>query len=310
MGNLPQIGIAFPDLIGDISPICEARWLAAEPEEEETASMRRTNRIFCALALLSVAGCATPPQDPAARAAFEEANDPLEPMNRQIFAANDKFDQLLLRPVGQAYRSAIPEGVRKMLRNLLNNLDEPVVIANNTLQGEFGRAGRSFVRLGFNSVFGIAGLFDICSEFGLKPEKGDFGQTLYAWGAPEGPYLILPIFGPSTPRDVTGLVADAYIDPFRRVVANPDPDGSFLRSPDTVRTAADGIDRRAGAIDELDEVRKNSLDYYAQLRSLWRQNRAKELRHGEPATDQASTTPDLYDDPATKTLSESVKPKS
>jgi phospholipid-binding lipoprotein MlaA len=260
---------------------------------------------YCRLALLAgvvaagLAGCATAPQDPAARAAFDEANDPLEPFNRGVFAVNRVIDRLLFKPAAEIYRTVLPEMVRDSVRNALNNLDEPVVFANNLLQGEFHRAAFTFDRFVFNSTVGIGGLRDFAGEHGMKRENGDFGQTLYVWGAPEGPYLVLPILGPSNPRDAAGMTMDSYLDPFRYILSRPDPDVLNLRNPNVVRSVVDGIDKRAGVIDELDAIEKTSLDFYAQIRSLSRQNRAKELNHGVAPPEGSTNAPaDLYEDPA------------
>jgi phospholipid-binding lipoprotein MlaA len=249
--------------------------------------------------LLCGGGCATPPEDPAARAAFEEANDPLEPLNRTTFAVNRVLDDAVFQPVARTYRTVLPQQVRDSVRNVLDNLDAPVVFVNNVLQGEFDRAGRTFARFAFNSTLGMAGLFDFAGTFGLKKESGDFGQTLFAWGVPEGPYLMLPIFGPSSPRDAIGMVTDSYIDPFRYYnLTNGDPTPSALEDPNLYRTVFDGIDKRAGALDEVDAIEKNAVDYYAELRSYYRQNRAKEVRHG--AAPPVSPAEDIYQDPGQK----------
>lgn len=242
--------------------------------------------------------CATPPEDPAARAAFEEANDPFEPMNRQIFEFNDVLDSILFKNLAKAYRAVLPEEVRESVRNALDNLGSPVVFLNDVMQGEFNRAGATFARFAFNSTFGIGGLFDFSAQFGLPKETADFGQTLYSWGIPDGPYLVLPIFGPSNPRDAVGMATDSYIDPFRYLLANRDPEASTLDDPNVIRAVADGIDKRAAALDDLDAIRKNAVDYYAEIRSYYRQNRAQELRHGAAAP--INPAEDMYQDPAKK----------
>src|SRR5215813_1192619 len=163
---------------------------------------------------LAISACATPPTDPAARADFDRTNDPLEPMNRKILDFNLFVDRILFKPVAQGYRWIVPEYGRNRLRNFLDNLNEPVIFINDTLQGEFSRANTTAGRFLFNSTFGIGGLWDRASEIGMEKQSGDFGQTLYAWGVPDGPYLVLPILGPSNPRDAVGLAVDSYLDPF------------------------------------------------------------------------------------------------
>ncbi|MGC2413743.1 MAG: VacJ family lipoprotein [Stellaceae bacterium] len=247
--------------------------------------------IRCAAALLLaalIAGCATPPSDPAERAVFEQNNDPLEPLNRQTLELNLFVDRILLKPVAQVYSAIIPEEGRDALTHALDNMKEPVVVINNVLQGELSRAGTSVGRFAVNSTIGIGGFFDVAGKWGLAKQTGDFGQTLFVWGLPEGPYLIAPILGPSNPRDLIGMGTDAYIDPFSYLATAKDLDEIQI-----TRFILDGVDRRARAIDILDDLQKNSLDFYAQLRSLSEQHRAAELRHGaapEPA-------PNFYQDP-------------
>jgi phospholipid-binding lipoprotein MlaA len=252
--------------------------------------------ILCVALAGVLCGCATRPADPAAQAAYDEANDPLEPMNRQVFRVNEAVDSALFKPAAETYRTVVPEIARTAVRNMLNNLGEPVIFANNLLQGEFRRAGVSFNRFLFNSTVGLAGMIDFAGDHGWARENGDFGQTLYSWGIDAGPYLMLPILGPSSPRDALGSAVDSYADPFRYILTNVDPDASTLESPNVARSTVDGVDKRAGTIDELDTVKKDAVDFYAELRSLYRQNRAQELRHGSPAP--AAPATDLYSDPA------------
>jgi phospholipid-binding lipoprotein MlaA len=222
-----------------------------------------------------LAGCATPPNDPAERAVFEQTNDPLEPLNRQTLELNLFFDRILLKPVAQVYSTVIPEEGRDALRRALDNMKEPVVVINNVLQGEIDRAGTSVGRFAVNTTIGVGGFLDVAAKWGLEKQSGDFGQTLFAWGFPEGPYLIAPLLGPSNPRDLIGMGTDAYIDPFSFLATAKD-----LDEIEITRFLLDGVDQRARNIDILDDLQKNSLDFYAQLRSLATQHRAAELRHG------------------------------
>jgi phospholipid-binding lipoprotein MlaA len=237
-------------------------------------------------ALLS--GCATPPGDPAERAVFEQNHDPLEPLNRQILDLNLFIDRILLKPATKVYIAVIPEEGRDAVKRALDNMKEPVVVINNVLQGEPERAGVSAGRFVVNTTVGLAGLLDVAAKMGLDKETGDFGQTLFVWGLPEGPYLIVPLLGPSSPRDLIGMGADAYMDPFSFLAT-----AKSLDQIQVARFVVDGIDQRARYMDVLDDLEKNSLDFYAQLRSLSQQKRAAELRHGtapEPAKD-------FYQDP-------------
>jgi phospholipid-binding lipoprotein MlaA len=234
-------------------------------------------KIIALAALLAAGGCATPPSEPAARAEFEQTNDPLEPLNREIFAFNQFLDRILIKPIAVTYQASVPDEGRTAIRNILSNLHEPIVFANNVLQGEFKRAGETAGRFAMNSTIGFAGLFDFATTNGLEKQIGDFGQTLYTWGAPEGPYLFLPIVGPSSPRDAIGYGVDSAADPY--LLGIP---GNTVETADYGRFAVNGVDQRAQNIQTLDELQRSSIDFYAQLRSLYRQHRAAELRHGEP----------------------------
>jgi len=241
--------------------------------------------------LILTAGCATPPSDPAARAEFEATNDPLEPMNRQIFDFNQFLDRILLKPVAQGYRAVVPEIGRNAIRHFLDNLGEPVVLANDLLQGDLTRANLTAGRFLMNSTFGAAGLADLATDAGAAPQSGDFGQTLYTWGFEDGPYLVLPVFGPSDVRDAIGLGVDDEMDPFGWL--------AFVHGYSGItygRWALWGIDERSRLIDTLDELQRTSVDFYAQMRSLWRQHRASVLRKGAPGPMPGLDT--LYRDPA------------
>ncbi len=235
-----------------------------------------------------LAGCATPPADPAERAEFEQNHDPLEPLNRQILDLNLLLDRILLKPVTKVYIAVVPEEGRDAMKRVLDNMKEPVVFINNVLQGEPKSAAIAVGRFAVNSTIGLAGLIDVAATGGLAKQTGDFGQTLFVWGLPEGPYLVVPILGPSNPRDLVGMGVDAYIDPFSFLATVKDIDEIQIG-----RFVIDGIDQRARVIDVLDELQKNSLDFYASLRSLAQQHRAAELRRGAAP----GTTPGFYDDP-------------
>ncbi|HZK89803.1 MAG TPA: VacJ family lipoprotein [Stellaceae bacterium] len=240
------------------------------------------------LASLSLSGCAAPPSDPAARAAFERTGDPLEPLNRKTFELNQLLDRLLLRPIAKAYVVAVPDDARKAVHHVLDNMKEPTLFFNNLLQGEFKRAGISLGRFVVNSTVGFGGMADAMTLSGVERQPADFGQTLFVWGVPSGPYLVLPVLGPTNPRDAIGSTVDSYADPFT-IVANDYGVTELLTS----RLLIGGVDERAGVLDELDDLEKNSVDFYAELRSLAQQHRDAELRHGKAP----EAAPGLYDDP-------------
>jgi phospholipid-binding lipoprotein MlaA len=246
--------------------------------------------------LVSAAGCATPPTDPAARAAYEEANDPFEPTNRHIFEFNRNLDGLVIKNLAEFYTIVVPERVRTSLRNALANLNEPVVFANDVLQTQFRRAGTTVARFTINSTAGIAGLFDVATDWGFPEQTGDFGQTLYSYGVSDGPYLIVPILGPTTPRDGIGQGIDGFFDPFSHLAAREGWSGMS-----TARFAASGLDERAQALPQLDELQRTSIDFYAQLRSLYRQNREQQLNGKVTSPTSPGLNEKFYEDPGTTT---------
>lgn len=235
-------------------------------------------RVVLLLLAAALAGCAAPGRDPATRAAFQQNGDPLEPTNRKIFEFNQFIDRILLKPVTKIYVALLPEPARDGVKHALANMKEPVILINNVLQARPRGAGIAAGRFIVNTTVGIAGFLDVAKNLGLQPQSGDFGQTLYAWGFPQGPYLMLPILGPSNPRDALGMLADNYIDPFSYAATVTDADDIQV-----IRFIIGGVDERSRVSQELDDLQKNSLDFYAALRSLTQQHRASELRHGAAA---------------------------
>jgi phospholipid-binding lipoprotein MlaA len=239
-----------------------------------------------------LAGCARPPTDPAERAAYVANDDPLEPLNRKVLDFNEFVDRLLLRPVAKVYVFTVPGDARDALHRVLSNMKEPKILFNDVLQGQFGRAGTTLGRFVINSTFGIGGVLDVATRSGLPHQTGDFGQTLFVWGLPQGPYLVLPILGPSNPRDAIGMGVDSFADPVSFLA-----DAHGVTELTTARLVAGGIDQRARVLDVLDDLQKNSLDFYAQLRSLSQQHRQSELHNGSTAAPDAS----FYVDPGNST---------
>jgi phospholipid-binding lipoprotein MlaA len=208
-----------------------------------------------------------------------ETNDPLEPVNRGIFSVNVTLDDYVIKPTAQAYHDWLPDPVRDSIHNFLTNLRSPVIMFNDGLQGQGKLAGDTFARFWLNTFLGIGGIFDVGTRAGIPFHDADFGQTLGVWGVPAGPYLVLPLLGPSNPRDAVGLAADTLADPMN----------GFLRSEGDAGTAAQygravlsGIDLRSRNLEILDRIRSTSLDYYATIRSLYDQRRASQIRHEAP----------------------------
>jgi len=236
-------------------------------------------------------GCASVPHEPAARAEFKANNDPLEPLNRKTFAFNQFLDRVLIKPVALGYRHLIPQKGRNAVRHFLDNLNEPIVLINDVLQGRLKSAATTTGRFVVNSTAGIGGLSDVASHNRLPRQTGDFGQTLSHWGFGEGPYLILPVVGPTNPRDGIGRGVDIYFDPFRYIAKSY----HYPTSVTVGRTILDGVDQRERNIAPLDEMQHEAVDYYASFRSLFRQHRAAELNTGPVVT--TTPPPNFYDDP-------------
>ena len=234
---------------------------------------------FCLLTmgLTGLGGCATTPTDPDDRAAFEQTNDPLEPTNRAIFGFNQFVDHWLLRPVAKGYDYVMPEYAQNRVHYFLDNLGEPVNFFNNVLQGHVTDGAGTLGRFAVNTTFGGLGLFDTATDWDLPEKRGDFGQTLYTYGVGEGPYLVLPIFGPSNPRDGVGLAADIVMDPWS-YVANAEFDDGTAFAITATRFGTELIDKRVRTLPVTDQLEKQSFDYYATIRSISRQYRARQLQ--------------------------------
>lgn len=234
-----------------------------------------------ALLFVSVvmAGCASAPQnDPEALAEFEKLNDPAEPTNRAIFEFNRGADRYVIKPVTGAYRAVAPQEVRDGVHNFLQNLRSPIIFANDVMQGSPLRAGTTFARFLINSTLGVVGFGDPAAALGFEAHDEDFGQTLAVWGVGEGPYVMLPIFGPSNPRDVTGKVVDFFLDPINWWASNTDNDWVPI-----TRAVVTGVDARDQLWNVLDDLERTSVDFYAAIRSLYRQRRIDEIKNGGDA---------------------------
>lgn len=245
----------------------------------------KANKSLLALALIaalaSTTSCAVKGNAPASKAApvtSAEAsdlgphdNDPLEPVNRGIFKVNEVVDGLVLKPAAHIYRGVLPTPVRNGVHNALTNLSAPVVFVNSALQGDNTNMANTFGRFLINSTLGVAGIFDIASEMGVaKENKKDFGQTLGVHGVGTGPFIVLPLLGPSNLRDGFGLAADTAMDPFTYIFDMP------------TNVAVSGtriVDRRAELLPLTDRVYRDSLDPYATLRSIYQQHRTKVVKN-------------------------------
>lgn len=206
--------------------------------------------------------------------------DPIEPVNRGIFAVNDVLDQFLIRPVAWVYSYA-PERVKLSVGNFFANLNTPSLFANDLLQGELVDATQTIYRFGVNTLIGVGGLFDPATSFGVPAHASDFGQTLFQYGVGPGPFIVLPLFGPSTLRDAVGTGVDSAMRP-----------EGYL-APTVAVLAAGGvqaISKREALLKPLDELREGSVDYYATLRSAYYQNRVAKLNRQSGAGDTFGTS--------------------
>ena len=242
-------------------------------------SLLRT-ALLAGLLMVILSGCATrpPASDPEALQEYIEANDPIEPFNRAVFSFNQGVERVVFRPLVAGYR-VLPIPVRRSITGILGNLNSPTVFANDVLQGEFGRAGTTLGRMIINTTVGLGGIFDVAKAWGLEGHREDFGQTLAVWGLNDGPYLVLPFLGPSNPRDGIGFGIDTlFVDPIAWYGYADNPNWHTL-----ARTGVTLVDRFDLVQDNIDELEKSSIDFYATLRESYRQNRAKEIRNGRPA---------------------------
>ena len=214
-----------------------------------------------------------------------QVKDCFESLNRATFALNQGLDNVIFEPIAKAYR-ILPSPVRSGTSNALDNLSTLVTIPNNVLQGDFKKAGINTGRFIINTTLGIAGIFDLAQKIGFPDyEKEDYGQTLGAMGVGEGCYLVLPVLGPSTVRDTAGsfvniLGGDAWYN------ISAGKDTQYFSDFDYYSTrAGSGIDFRAKNIDSFENLEKNSMDFYASVRSLYLQDRQKKIANSNSITE-------------------------
>jgi len=212
--------------------------------------------------------------------AFTNENDPMEPVNRAVFSFNDTADTYLMRPIANGYRWLVPKFIRNSIANIFDTLTQPAHFANALLQGQFKDAGSVLGRTGVNLTFGFLGMFDVASQMGIPNPKNDFGQTLAKWGWQSGgPFVMLPLLGPSNVRDTIGLgvdsVADVYYWRFKH--EKPLIYGEY---------ALNGIQSREQMLDLMDNMKSSSTDYYAAMRTMYQQNRQKKINQVLPKSQE------------------------
>jgi phospholipid-binding lipoprotein MlaA len=236
--------------------------------------------------LLSACAARPPASDVDAVKDYNEANDPLEPANRKLYAVNEALDKNLLRPAALGYRAVVPETVRTHLHHTLSNLNNPAQLANDVLQGRPRKAGNTFMRLLINTTIGVGGVFDVATDWGFPDHDTDFGLTLAVWGVPGGPYLFLPVLGPNNPRDAVGYGVNTPLDPLTWISFG----GSATLGWSRFGTSAIGTRERL--VDTTDSIEKTSLDPYATFRSLWQQSRGTAVE--DARKDLPATVPSWY----------------
>ncbi len=227
--------------------------------------------LLIALALAASAGCATTAADP---------RDPLEGFNRAMYSVNDGLDVALFKPVARAYRAVVPGAVRDMVRNFFSNIDDLYIGVNNLLQGKGEDAAGDLGRFAINTTFGVFGILDWASDMGLEKHNEDFGQTLGTWGVGDGPYLVLPFFGPHTLRDAAALPLDWEADP----VVSHYPVGE--RNALSVTRL---VSRRADLLDASRMLDDAALDKYVFLREAYLQRRRSLIYDGNPPREKRPT---------------------
>ncbi len=236
--------------------------------------------VVLAIAVLS-AGCASGPN--------ANPKDPLEPMNRSISRFNDSLDENVLKPVATSYQDVTPDLVQKGVRNVFNNLSDIWSTVNNGLQLKGRDTAESLMRSVVNTVFGIYGIFDVATEIGLQRHPEDFGQTLGVWGVPNGPYVVLPLFGPSTLRDTAGMPVDTSADFVRNLDHIPTRNSAM-----TLRV----VDKRANLLNASNLLSEAAIDKYSFTRDAYLQYRRNQVFDGNPPDEE--DLPDPSAEPSAK----------
>jgi phospholipid-binding lipoprotein MlaA len=218
-------------------------------------------------------------------------DDPFESFNRSMYAVHRVLDGIIFGPAARAYKAIVPAKLGKGFRNIINNLKEPAIAANDLLQAHPRQTAKTVARFAINSTLGIGGVFDFAHDMGFPFHSNGFGVTAGRYHVQPGPYLFIPLVGPTNFRDFLGYVADAVTDP---LAFQPFSDGQVIYA----RAIVDGLDQRVQADDQLKQIDAMSTDPYASLRSLFEQNRAAQIQDAITGV-SGSAQPELldFDDP-------------
>ena len=217
------------------------------------------------LVLLGLGGCSS------TKVGQQEGG--LEAYNRAMFSFNNKIDKFVVRPVAKGYRAVTNKYIRSRVSNFFNNISEPISAANHILQGDFSASGSNLGRFVLNTTLGVAGLFDVATSVGVEKNKTGFDETMAVWCVPDGPFVVLPFVGPSTPRSTLGFVADAYSSPAYWIANDAGDDDAK-----TIYYASAGLkylNLMAENLSFLESLEEGSLDYYESVKSAYLQNRNK-----------------------------------
>jgi phospholipid-binding lipoprotein MlaA len=217
--------------------------------------------------VILLSGCATTDPD------FADPRDPIEGFNRAVYSFNDMLDRAVIKPLAQGYNAVVPTPVNRGVTNFFNNIDDVTSAVNNLLQFKIGRALSDVGRVAVNTTLGIGGLFDVASNMDMPRYDEDFGQTLGTWGVASGPYIVLPLLGPTSGRDGVGMVVDWFTDPTNYI------------EDDTVRWTLRGldlVDTRADLLNASRVVDQAALDPYAFVRDAYLQKRQDQVYDGNP----------------------------
>ncbi len=245
--------------------------------------------LMCAFSGLALTACSS---------GYEDTNtlgmsDPFESTNRAVFKFNEVVDATVINPVIDGYRYVVPQPARTGVTNFLDNLQSPVNLANQLLQGDVDGALRVAFRTIVNTMVGFGGVFDFAAAEGYEGENEDFGQTLAVWGVDHGPYIVVPILGPSSARDYAGYFVDSFADPLRWYAFNTGEEHIYY-----TKMGARYLDLRNNLKDVLEDLQASSIDYYASVRSSYYQARAAVISDQSGSVVEQDIVPDFpeYDD--------------
>ncbi|MBP3515134.1 MAG: VacJ family lipoprotein [Alphaproteobacteria bacterium] len=228
--------------------------------------MNQIKRFTVAVMVACVAACASSATEQ------HEYDDPFEGYNRAMFSFNYQVDKYVIKPVAEGYRAVTTPFIRERISSVIDNLKEPVSAGNYLLQADPEASVKSLSRFVINSTLGLVGMFDVAEGWGLPKDKTTFNETFAKWCIPQGPFIVLPLLGPSTPRAATGMALDFVFDPVYWATYQ---DANVHDKASWGYAIAQGITVREAALDILDDLERNSVDFYATMRSAYLQNQSK-----------------------------------